>query len=158
MRDTRVLKFREDLHSSYQRRYDSLVKALPEDWWPYYGWRSFMEQDALYLKGRDSNLQIIQPKEVVTHAKGGESPHNWGCATDWTVFVNGKPTWDHHRWGEYAAACKRVNLEWGGHWISFSDRPHNELPIRCPWSDILKTRQLKGEAEAMKFLEKMVIF
>jgi hypothetical protein len=56
--------------------------------------RSIAEQDALYAKGR------TEPGEVVTQAKGGQSPHNHGLAVDVCLCkpdygLTSKETWNY---------------------------------------------------------------
>jgi peptidoglycan LD-endopeptidase CwlK len=51
-------------------------------------YRSPQEQDALYAQGRTDHGGIV------TNAKGGQSPHNFGMALDVVPIVNGKPDWN----------------------------------------------------------------
>jgi hypothetical protein len=97
------------------------------------GTRTVSEQNKLYAKGR------TEPGNRVTNAKGGDSPHNFGLAFDF-AFGNavGRPTWPAGApWAAAAAIGKRLGLEWGGDWKSFTDRPHLELPgwrdVRAEW-------------------------
>ncbi|GAE48390.1 phage endolysin [Mesobacillus boroniphilus JCM 21738] len=72
----------QDLHPVVQENKDMLVqkaaergiKVLVTD-----GFRSFEEQNQLYEKGRSREGQIV------THAKGGESYHNFGLAIDFAL-------------------------------------------------------------------------
>lgn len=85
--------------------------------------RTSDEQDALYVKG-------------VTKAKGGQSPHNYGCAVD---IVHGLHAWDIPKkaWdlfghvGKEVAHKAGIKIEWGGDW-SFYDPAHWELH---PWRE-----------------------
>lgn len=97
------------------------------------GTRTVAEQNALYAKGRTA------PGGIVTKARGGDSPHNFGLAFDF-AFGNaiGRPTWPEDApWAAAAAFGKQLGLEWGGDWASFTDRPHLEMPgwrdIRLAW-------------------------
>lgn len=86
--------------------------------------RSKAEQDALFVKG-------------VSNAKGGLSPHNYGCAVD---IVHGTAAWDipRHAWamighiGKEVAEAMGVKITWGGDW-DFYDPAHWEL---TNWRDI----------------------
>lgn len=87
------------------------------------GTRTYAEQNKLFAKGRFGN-----PPPIVTNARGGQSNHNFGIAWDLGIFsatgayLGNSP--------QYAAAGQKAmnagiaNLEWGGNWTSFVDRPH----------------------------------
>ena len=89
------------------------------------GYRTYAQQDALYLKGR----RKIKGEGKVTNAKGGESNHNFGLAIDIVPLkkVNGSsiPNWDSK---DYPLLGKigqdMVGLEWGGSWKTIKDNPH----------------------------------
>lgn len=80
--------------------------------------RDMAEQNRLFVQG-------------VTKAKGGKSPHNWGCAVD---IVHSVKAWNLERdsWtmlghiGKELATQMGVKLVWGGDW-SFYDPAHWEL-------------------------------
>ncbi len=85
------------------------------------GLRSWEEQDALYAQGR------TRPGKIVTHARGGESYHNFGLAFDVVVLDSmGKAEWDpaHPGWRMAGAIGNSLGLEWGGDWTSKKDLPH----------------------------------
>ena len=86
--------------------------------------RSFEEQDQLYAQGR------TVPGAIITKAKGGESPHNYGLAFDIVPIVNGKAVWhtDNPIWTALGAIGQSVGLDWGGAWAGFKDRPHFQRP------------------------------
>lgn len=135
-------KFRLGLSSLYLPYYDALCGLLGPEWQPYAGFRTADEQTGLYLKGRET------PGPRITDAKSMESPHNYGCASDWCLWdAKGSPVWPpigDLRWKEYADACEKVGLKWGGDWNrngkwedeAFKDFPHNELPITCSWKHV----------------------
>ena len=85
--------------------------------------RSFEEQAALYNK---------RPR--VTHARAGQSYHNYGLAVDIVLIVDGKKAvWDTKAdfdndlkpdWMECVAIFKKYGWEWGGDWTTFKDYPH----------------------------------
>lgn len=129
----RRFKFRWDLNGLYLPFYDQLCELLDESWQPYQGTRTVEAQQKLYDQGRKS------PGKIVTYAQGGESPHNYGCATDWTVWEGDKPLWpspSDPKWDEYLNALEKVGLKSGKSW---GDTNHNELPIRVSWKEIKKT-------------------
>ncbi|MDN7246655.1 M15 family metallopeptidase [Planococcus shenhongbingii] len=95
------------------------------------GFRSADEQNGLHAKGRST------AGNVVTHARGGESYHNYGLAIDFALRLdNGKVVWDTERddnnngkadWFEVAAIGKELGFTWGGDWQRFKDYPHLEM-------------------------------
>lgn len=105
------------------REFLNAVKGLPLDYRIISGTRTYAEQDALFAK-----------KPKVTNARGGQSNHNFGIAWDVGIFENGK---------YYAGATKKEDkayvelgalikskvsdLEWGGDWKKFKDKPHYQL-------------------------------
>jgi hypothetical protein len=145
----RRMKFRKGLHDVYLPVYDSLCQLLGPYWAPYYGVRTIAEQDALYAHGRTA------PGLIVTYAKGGFSPHNYGCATDWTIWdVGGNPIWmkpSDPRW-KYADACEKVGAEWGGD-FEFRDCPHNELKLSCGWKKVGLEFAKGGLEHAFEFIQ-----
>ncbi|RWQ34082.1 MAG: M15 family peptidase [Mesorhizobium sp.] len=81
-------------------------------------WRTMDDQQAAYVLGNSK-------------AKPGESPHNYGCATD---VIHGIRGWDLSRqqWaivghvGKELAAQRGFKMIWGGDW-KFYDPAHWEL-------------------------------
>lgn len=130
--DERWAHFSIGLHRLFLPRLEVLRSYLGPEWAPYQGLRSFDEQEALYKEGR------TLPGRVVTWAHGWESAHNYGCAVDLTIFVQGKPIWElpPSEWSALGQACERANLEWGGSWPNRKDKPHVQLPLRCTWKEV----------------------
>ncbi len=125
--------FSKGLSPLYLPKYQILCENLSDIWQPYYGLRSIKDQDRLYSEGRTA------PGHIVTDARGGESPHNYGCASDWTVWTSDqKPIWmapKDPRWKEYIEAIKKAGLFWGGDFKGhFQDIDHNEVKISVSWS------------------------
>jgi peptidoglycan L-alanyl-D-glutamate endopeptidase CwlK len=108
--------------------------------------RSMALQDAYFSQGRES-LEVVNLKrkkvgltgitekenKIVTRAKPGASPHNYGLAWDFVPLKNNKACWDDltlfKKCGEIA---KKINLEgytleWGGDFKSIKDMPHIQL-------------------------------
>ncbi len=131
---------RKTLNPIFLPYYDALCAKLPEEWQPYCGIRSFMSQDRLYAQGREQVQGIWvakEPGKVVTNAKAGESPHNYACATDWTLWTaDGEPEWREKEdlcWKELIDAAVSVGLRPGA---EVGDVDHVELRISVPWSTI----------------------
>lgn len=87
--------------------------------------RSFDEQLHLFAQGRrlDGTIwTVVEPKRVVTKARPGESPHNWGMAFD-ICFTGTDPYLHAHEaahgtadplWALLGEAGTRLGLNWGG--------------------------------------------
>lgn len=117
-----------------------VLKGVTYTWGPCSGIRSFMSQDNLYAQGReqvDGMWVVKHPGKVVTNAKGGQSPHNYSCATDWCLWdLDGEPHWPDKAdpvWKQYIDAVNASGLRPGA---EFGDCDHNELKIAVPWSSI----------------------
>lgn len=154
MADFNRAKFRTGLHALYLPRYDALCARLGPYWQPYYGARSVAEQDALYAQGRTT------PGVVVTYAKGGFSPHNFACASDWTIWdTGGNPVWmkpADARWKEYAEACEQLGLEWGGD-FEFRDCPHNQLRLPGGWKRVGLEFAKGGLESALEYIDTLMV-
>ena len=91
------------------------------------GTRTYAEQDQLFAKGRNGN-----PVPIVTHAKAGESNHNFGIAWDVGLFDDGRylagdtPA-ETQLYRDLAKVALIDTLEWGGSWTSFTDLPHYQM-------------------------------
>lgn len=143
-------KFKLNLNALYVPYYEALCAALPERWQPYSGYRSFDEQTRLWNQGR------VSDGHIVTNAKAGESAHNWGCGTDWTIWDGDKPIWmaaSDERWEEYVNAVVSVGLRPG---IEFHDVDHNELKISCSWPAVLHVFDAQGSIAAHQKIESSI--
>ena len=82
--------FRQGLNDLYVPLYERLCQLLGPEWKPYSGFRTPENQDKTFAIGRmqasDGSWTVIDEGKIRTDAMGGESPHNYGCATDWTYF------------------------------------------------------------------------
>lgn len=156
----RKVKFRKGLSSLYVPIYDFLCQELPPEWGPHQGFRSPEEQDLLYLIGR------TRPGKKVTNAKGGQSAHNYGCASDWTIFDQNIPIWmpqEDLRWRTYQQALEKCQARWGGDWNANGvkdrndfDLYHNELSIDCSWAHVYLEFSKNGMRAAQEYIEKRV--
>lgn len=145
----RRTKFKQDLSPVYLPYYEALCDVLPLHWQPYQGYRTFEQQAGLYAQGRHV------PGKIVTMARGGESAHNYGCASDWILWdIENKPVWiekDDPAWQEYVDAIEKVGLQPGK---AFGDIDHNELKIDCSWkNDVLGVWKKGGMDAAQTFLK-----
>ncbi len=143
----RRTKFRQGLSNIYLPYYDALCGVLGPEWQPYSGYRTFEEQGALYQKGR------VTAGAIVTRAKGGMSPHNYGCATDWCMWDKQKPYWpdsDSKLWLPYINAIAKVGLR-DGH--MFGDTPHNELIVETTWRSVYLVYTKQGMTAAQQKIE-----
>lgn len=86
--------------------------------------RSAAEQTALYAQGRTT------PGHIVTNARAGQSPHQYGLALDIVPMVNGKPDWrgGDPVWAAVGDLGQQAGLRWlGALGSSFPEKPHFEL-------------------------------
>ncbi len=103
-----------DFHKAFQK--ELLQRGYP--FYAFFFWRSHELQDELYRQGS-------------TKARGGQSPHNYGCAVD---EVHCYKFWDLTRkqWavlgaiGKEVARRKGIKIVWGGDW-KFYDPVHFQL-------------------------------
>lgn len=158
MQNDHKARIRKGLSALYLPFYDKLCVSLPEDWQPYSGFRSFESQDAKYAQGRkkdsDGVWHDVNAGQIVTHAKAGESPHNYGCATDWTKWNwDGEPLWlkkEDPEWKSFIEVVVSLGLRSGA---EFGDVDHAELRIAVPWttiSTVYKDRGLTGALAAIQ--------
>lgn len=85
-------------------------------------YRDNESQDALYAEGRTA------PGSIVTHARAGQSYHNYRVAFDFCPVVGGKTRWDDldtfRKCGEIGEQC---GLEWAGRWEHMREYAHLQL-------------------------------
>ena len=89
--------------------------------------RTIQEQNDLYAIGR------TKPGKIVTNAKGDQSFHCHGLATDFCLLhKDGTVSWNMHEdldkdgiadWIEVVKVFEKHGWEWGGNW-KFKDTPH----------------------------------
>lgn len=74
------------------------------------GYRSTESQETIWNQGR------ITPGPIVTHAKPGNSWHNYGLAFDVAILKDGKASWPENPklWKRIGAIGKLLGLTWGG--------------------------------------------
>lgn len=107
--------------------------------------RSHIHQKAIYAQGRETleivnrlrreaGLPPITAKEnkVVSNARVGSSPHEFGCAVDiWVLSADNKTVdWDNEDMlnaMERAVAAQKGRVAWGAKFKSIKDNPHLEL-------------------------------
>jgi hypothetical protein len=82
------------------------------------GYRSVVEQDRIYAKGRTA------PGNIVTNARGGFSNHNFGLAIDVVPYENGKLNWNTKYYPLIGLIGESRGLEWGHRWKKIDDKPH----------------------------------
>ncbi|WP_404331280.1 M15 family metallopeptidase [Mesobacillus maritimus] len=107
--------------------------------------RSFHEQDKLYAKGRSGEGNIV------THAKAGESLHNYGLAVDFALITpEDQVIWDlnydgngnsRSDWMEVVEIAKGLGFEWGGDWKHFKDYPHLQMDFGLSLRDLQKGKR-----------------
>ncbi len=137
MNESRRIKFRRGLSPKFTPGYDALCGLLNPIYAPYCGVRTIAEQDYKYSLGRTQ--PPLGADFIVTDAQGGESAHNYRCATDWTIWeTEKKPIWlmrEDPRWREFGEACRAAGLRWGGDFHR-PDPGHVELLIEGKWKEV----------------------
>jgi peptidoglycan L-alanyl-D-glutamate endopeptidase CwlK len=89
------------------------------------GSRTYAEQNRLFRQGRYGN-----PGPIVTHARGGRSNHNFGIAWDIGIFTEAGGYITRGKLYDQAAdAGMSEDIEWGGDWTGFVDKPHYQLKL-----------------------------
>lgn len=92
------------------------------------GHRGYEEQDKLYAIGRTTG----KFGHVVTKARGGQSNHQFYCASDFALDGSDapglQPDYDDARYECLAQEAVRAGLEAGFYW-KFKDTPHVQAPI-----------------------------
>lgn len=109
------------------------------------GLRSVEEQNELYAQGR------TKAGKKITHAKGGQSVHNYGFAVDICLIIDNKTAswdtakdWDNDRvadWYECVKIFAKYGWEWGGNWKNFKDLPHFEKRGYNNWKTLSKMKK-----------------
>lgn len=135
--------FPTELHPTVKERSDQLIQqaadkgiviVITDDF------RSAEDQDRLYEQGR------TVAGNIVTHARGGESFHNFGLAIDFAIKTpSADVIWDMHYdgnqngrgdWNEVVEMAKALGFEWGGDWPQFKDYPHLQMNFGLTLRDL----------------------
>jgi peptidoglycan L-alanyl-D-glutamate endopeptidase CwlK len=88
------------------------------------GFRSSKDQDALYDIGRQGP---DDHRPILTNAKGGESPHQYGLAIDVApIASDGSLNYDID-WDTVSELGKAFGFEWSGDWDGFSEKNHFQM-------------------------------
>lgn len=125
MKDTLSVERLSRVHPLLQRRVEKFFNILEmKGMYPriVQGYRTKLEQDALYAQGR------TRPGKIVTNARGGQSYHNFGYAID-IAFIKPNGSINFEVTDEVGQIGRSCGLEWGGTWATFKDRPHFQLPL-----------------------------
>lgn len=112
--------------------------------------RSMEDQDRLYEKGRSAEGNIV------THARGGESFHNFGLAIDFAIKTPSESViWDMQYdgnqngiadWNEVVEIAKTLGFEWGGDWAQFKDYPHLQMNFGLTLADLQNGKRPAGSS------------
>jgi peptidoglycan L-alanyl-D-glutamate endopeptidase CwlK len=95
------------------------------------GVRTTEEQEELYAQGR------TRPGEIITHARGGYSFHNYGVAFDVRPITD-DPEEKKMLYQKAGALGQELGLEWGGAWEDFYDPPHFQYTAEYSKEEFLK--------------------
>jgi len=83
------------------------------------GYRTIAEQDKKYAQGRTTSGNIV------THAPGGTSYHNYGLAIDVVIMEDSKVKWEQVS-DDIVNLATGLGFEWGGYWEN-PDYPHFQM-------------------------------
>lgn len=112
------------------------------------GLRTWNQQEALWLKGRDANGNVINKDEIVTNAPPGHSYHELGMAVDCVprslLPVKG---WAPKSilWDVLTKIAESFGLACGSCWMH-KDLPHFQLTGKFPVSPDDEVRQIFKDA------------
>lgn len=106
---------------------------------------------------REPSEQIVLFNRGFSNAKPGMSLHNHGLALDFAIYdiLGAKYNWFDHDdafWGNIKATASKLDLEWGGNWARFIDKPHISLHFgfesekdACIWLMTLEPMNLEDK-------------
>ncbi|PBB05653.1 MULTISPECIES: M15 family metallopeptidase [Salimicrobium] len=111
------------------------------------GHRSYRRQAELYGQGRPwyrwNGRNYGSRGSIVTHAKPGQSVHNYGLAFDFCLVDKSgqQAIWRvNESWRRVASISKDLGFTWGGNWKNFKDYPHLEWTHGMTWKDLSSGR------------------
>jgi len=142
----------QELHPSIRQSaidaYTEACKITPVGVHPFITetFRSFERSNELYAQGR------TKPGKIVSNAKAGQSYHNYGCAIDYCLQINGKVSWVvDANWIKVANVFKKHGFKWGGDW-KFKDYPHVEKTNGYTWKQLLAKHNSKDFIPGNKYV------
>lgn len=112
------------------------------------GLRTWDQQYALWLKGRNAAGEVLDKAAIVTKAPAGFSWHNFGLAVD---VVPDDPTlagfqadWNTHHpaWNRLIETAESLGLTSGAEWRTFPDWPHFQMTGRFPATPTNEVRRI----------------
>jgi peptidoglycan L-alanyl-D-glutamate endopeptidase CwlK len=111
------------------------------------GLRSWNDQQALWLQGRDINGNVVDATKIVTNARPGYSWHEFGLAVDVVPMdqVPPQPDWNinHPQWQRIITVGESLGLYSGSEFIhSPKDNPHFQLTGIFPVTPNDECRQI----------------
>lgn len=126
-------KILDSLEPSFRPKIDLLIQTCQEHGLVIAptstgGRRTITQQNKLFAIGRDKDDKIIG--KIVTKARGGQSPHNFGLACDLVPIINGKENWNpgDDVWNFMHRVAEQIGLVTGYEFKTIKDSPHFEDP------------------------------
>ena len=118
-------------------------------------YRSQARQTYLYEQGRTRPGRIVTNVEKVGY-------HNSGNAWDICKNVKGQEYSDNAFFSKCGAIAKSLNIEWGGYWKGFVDKPHFQIsgswqPPKTESSTLSKTETLANDEELYQACRKIIL-
>lgn len=109
---------------------------------PVYTFRDAEFQDHLYAQGR------TELGKIVTNARGGDSLHQWRCAVDFGIWLNGNITYEAPYYEILGGVAREQGITWGGDWDADRQKDKNDWDLmHFQYTGGLSLAQLKAGAQ-----------
>jgi peptidoglycan L-alanyl-D-glutamate endopeptidase CwlK len=101
---------------------------------------------AYVYRSPEEQAKLFKQRPKVTNANAWQSIHNYGCAFDIVLIIDGKASWNVGKeWKMISEFFKSKGWEWGGDWSKFKDYPHFQMAFGLTW------QQMKAKIDSGKF-------
>jgi len=139
----------EFLHPALVNRVVEMLSACRVagvEYWATSGYRTALEQQALYNQGRTRK----RGEPIVTNARPFQSAHNFGLAIDFAcdrdvTRAGLQPGWSPDEYEVLGAQARAHGLVWGGD-LKLHDRPHVQIPGYVTAAELEPLRQIYLDA------------
>jgi hypothetical protein len=61
--------------------------------------------------------------------------------------------WNAAEWDIYGHVARKLGLKWGGDFILFKEKPHNEVALKISWKEVNAVRLAKGMDSAIEYIK-----
>lgn len=142
----------EDLHPTLAKGAKELIERLEKLGFKVLvtqTYRDYEYQNWLYAQGR------TRAGSIVTNAKAGSSPHNFGLAFDICQNIKGQEYSNNKLFSTAGMLWAEMGGKWGGSFKSFIDTPHFEFLNSLTMSDLRVGKKLPNNTK-MKWESEIV--